>query len=72
MPRIGASFRLTDSVATEGGRDIMGLTRKAMSLFSAGAVDWRSDKERAAAYTRGTRRQARKQTKILKQIAKGK
>jgi hypothetical protein len=37
-----------------------------------GAVDWRSDKERAAAYGRGTRRQARKQTKILKQIAKGK
>ena len=50
----------------------MGLTRKTMSLFTMGAVDWRSDKERAAAYGRGTRRQARKQTKILKQIAKGK
>src|SRR5450759_918961 len=50
----------------------MGLTRKTMSLFSMGAVDWRSDQERAAAYTRGTRRQARKQTKILKRIAKGK
>ena len=45
----------------------MGLTRKTMSLFSMGAVDWRSDKERTAAYTRGIRHQARKQTKILKQ-----
>ena len=45
----------------------MGLTRKMMSLFSMGAVDFRSDKERTAAYTRGVRHQARKQTKILKQ-----
>jgi hypothetical protein len=45
----------------------MGLTRKTMSLFSMGAVDFRSDKERTAAYTRGIRRQSRKQTKILKQ-----
>jgi hypothetical protein len=44
----------------------MGLTRKTMSLFTMGAVDFRSDKERTAAYTRGTRRQTRKQTKILK------
>jgi hypothetical protein len=52
--------------------DIMGVTRKTMSLFTMGAVDWRSDKERAAAYGKGVRRQTRKQTKILKQIAKGK
>jgi hypothetical protein len=44
----------------------MGLTRKTMSLFTMGAVDFRSDKERTAAYTKGIRRQARKQTKILK------
>jgi len=45
----------------------MGLTRKMMSLFSMGAVDFRSDKERTAAYTRGIRRQSRQQTQILKQ-----
>ena len=45
----------------------MGLTRKTMSLFTMGAVDFRSDKERTAAYTRGIRRQSRKQTQILKQ-----
>ena len=50
----------------------MGLFRKTTSLFTIGAVDWRSDKERVAAYGRGTRRRARKQTKILKRIAKGK
>lgn len=48
----------------------MGITRKFMSVTSFGLVDFRSDKERAAAYTRGTRRQTRKQTKILKAIAK--
>ena len=45
----------------------MGLTRKTMSLFTMGAVDFRSDKERTAAYTKGVRHQARKQTRILKQ-----
>jgi hypothetical protein len=44
----------------------MGLTRKTMSLFTMGAIDWRSDKERTAAYTRGVRHQARKQTKLLR------
>lgn len=37
----------------------MGLTRKMMSLGTLGAVDFRSDKERTAAYARSTRRNAR-------------
>jgi hypothetical protein len=45
----------------------MGLFRKTTSLFTMGAIDWRSDKERTAAYARGVRHQARKQTKLLKQ-----
>lgn len=45
----------------------MGLTRKMMSMGTMGAVDFRSDKERTAAYTKGMRKQARKQTKIMKQ-----
>lgn len=48
----------------------MGMTRKWLSIGMMGAVDFRSDKERAAAYGRGTKRQAKKQTKLLKQIAK--
>lgn len=54
----------------------MGLIRKTLSIGTVGLVDWRSDKERAAAYARGTRkharraaREAKKQTKILKQQA---
>lgn len=33
----------------------MGLTRKILSVSTAGLVDFRSDKERTAAYTRQTR-----------------
>ncbi|WP_328856933.1 DUF2510 domain-containing protein [Williamsia herbipolensis] len=47
----------------------MGFTRKLMSVTSMGLVDYRSDKERTAAYTRGVRKQARKQTKIMKNQA---
>lgn len=43
----------------------MGITRKALSVMTVGAIDFRSDKERTAAYTRATRDQARKQTKIM-------
>ena len=46
------------------------MTRKLMSMSTVGLVDWRSDKERTAAHTRGTKREAKKQTKLLKQIAK--
>lgn len=39
----------------------MGITRKLMSVSTLGLVDFRSDKERTAAYTRGTRKYARRQ-----------
>lgn len=51
----------------------MGMIRKVLSVGTVGLVDWRSDKERTAAYTRGVRKHARRaakeakrQTKILK------
>lgn len=44
----------------------MGLTRKMMSMGTLGAVDYRSDKERTAAYTKGMRKEARKQTELMK------
>ncbi|WLW38524.1 hypothetical protein [Streptomyces phage Vanseggelen] len=45
----------------------MGVTRKTMSLFSAGLVDWKSDKERMAASARKTKRAAKKTNKLLKE-----
>jgi hypothetical protein len=45
----------------------MGLIRKTMSITTLGAVDFRSDKERTAAYSKGVRRQARKQTSLLRE-----
>ncbi len=48
----------------------MGLIRKSLSLTTLGAVDMRSDKERTAAYTKGARREAQKQTKIMQQQAR--
>lgn len=48
----------------------MGITRKTMSVFTLGAVDFRSDKERAAAYARGTRKHARKAAKEAKRLRK--
>lgn len=47
----------------------MGLTRKMMSLGTLGAVDFRSDKERTAAYTRGAKREAKKQTNLMREMA---
>ena len=44
----------------------MGMTRKLMSVSTLGLVDFRSDKERTAAYTKGVRSEARKQTKAIK------
>lgn len=49
---------------------IMGLTRKMLSVSTLGAVDFRSDKERTAAYAKATKKEAKKQTKIMKQAAK--
>ncbi|MER6231706.1 hypothetical protein ABT169_21525 [Streptomyces sp. NPDC001616] len=48
----------------------MGITRKLMSVSTLGAVDFRSDKERAASYANVTKKQTKKQTKLLKKIAK--
>jgi ribosomal protein S11 len=48
----------------------MGLTRKILSVSTLGAVDFRSDKERAAAYARTAKRHAKKQTKLLKEQTK--
>jgi hypothetical protein len=45
----------------------MGLTRKFLSVSTMGAVDFRSDKERTAAYTQRTRRESIKQTKLMQQ-----
>lgn len=45
----------------------MGLIRKTMSMTTLGAVDFRSDKERTAAYTKAAKKQAKKQTKIMEQ-----
>lgn len=44
----------------------MGLFRKMLSVSTIGAIDFRSDKERTAAYTRETMRQAKAQTKLLR------
>ena len=41
-----------------------------MSVTSLGAVDYRSDKDRTAAYTKGARKEARKQTKLLEEQLK--
>ena len=47
----------------------MGLIRKMMSVSSMGAVDFRSDKERTAAYTKAAMKEAKKQTELQRQQA---
>ncbi|WP_138731452.1 50S ribosomal protein L7/L12 [Modestobacter excelsi] len=47
----------------------MGLIRKMMSVSSGGVVDFRSDKERTAAYTKAAMKEAKKQTELLRQQA---
>lgn len=47
--------------------DQVGLTRKMMSIGTVGLVDFRSDKERTAAYAKATRNQVRQQTAIMQQ-----
>jgi hypothetical protein len=42
-----------------------------MSVGSLGAVDFRSDKERTAAYAKAVKKEAKKQTKLMKKTAKG-
>jgi hypothetical protein len=48
----------------------VGLTRKLLSVTTLGAVDMRSDKERTAAYTKATKNEAKKQTKMMKQASR--
>ncbi len=43
----------------------MGLTRKLSSVATAGAIDFRSDKERTASAAASTARSAKKQTRLL-------
>ena len=45
----------------------MGIIRKTMSVSTAGLIDFRSDKERSAAYGKGVRKEAKKQTKLMQQ-----
>lgn len=47
----------------------MGMMRKLMSGSTGGLVDWRSDKERTAAYTKAAKNQAKKQTRLMAQQA---
>src|SRR4051812_12233546 len=47
----------------------MGLFRKTLSLSTFGAVDFRSDKERAARYGKQGRNELRKQTELLESRA---
>lgn len=47
----------------------MGMTRKFLSMSTVGLVDFRSDKERAAAYGHGVLRQQKAQTKLLRNQA---
>lgn len=48
----------------------MGFTRKFLSLGTVGLIDFRSDKERNAAYARGTRKHTRKAAKAAEQQAR--
>src|SRR3954465_14507123 len=47
----------------------MGLIRKMMSVSSMGVVDFRSDKERTAAYTKASMKEAKKQTELQRRQA---
>jgi hypothetical protein len=55
-------------LAKEGAE--MGLIRKLTSISTAGLVDYRSDKERTARYTKASQKEAKKQTKLLEDIAR--
>jgi hypothetical protein len=44
----------------------MGLFRKMTSLSTLGAVDFKSDKERTASYTKAAAKEAKEQTRLLR------
>lgn len=52
------------STTIEGGN--VGLMRKSFSAMTAGAVDWRSDKERIAAHTKGVKHAVKRQTRVTR------
>jgi hypothetical protein len=52
------------------GSLVMGMTRKVLSVCTLGLIDFRSDKERTARYTKQTRDAARAQAKAAKKTAK--
>lgn len=68
-----ASDSTSVSLASRGAADDgepMGLTRKVMSVGTLGAVDFRSDKERIARYTRTTADELKTQTKLARKDAR--
>ena len=48
----------------------MGLIRKAMSVGTIGLIDFKSDKERIASNTKESAKQAKQQTKALREQLK--
>lgn len=48
----------------------MGLIRKTLSISTLGMIDFRSDKERAAAYAKTMKKHTKKQTKLMEQMLK--
>ena len=47
----------------------VGLFRKMTSLSTLGAVDFKSDKERTASYTKASAKQAKEQTRLIREQA---
>jgi len=60
---------LGPSLSERWGNAGMGLIRKMMSVSSMGVVDFRSDKERTAAYTKAAMKEAKKQTELQRRQA---
>lgn len=46
----------------------MGLIRKTSSVLTFGLIDFRSDKERTARYTKRSSKEAVKQTELLREM----
>ena len=66
----GYPRRVPDGEVFTYRENTMGLFRKMTSLSTMGAVDFRSDKERGAAYAKATKRQSKKQTRQLRKQTK--
>jgi hypothetical protein len=46
----------------------VGVFRKTSSVLTVGLIDWRSAKDKTAAYTRGTRKHTRRMAKEMKRL----